>query len=80
MGQHVENFFLKWLAPIGEALGDKDKVPSPPHHLMAKWIRDAWEVISEEDITAATRAAYFPNGLAFAKLLGTKYFGEASFN
>ena len=57
--QHVENFFLEWLAPVVEALGEKEKVPSPPSHLMAMWIRDAWELISEDDIKAATHAAYF---------------------
>ena len=34
------------------ALGEKEKVPSPPRHLMAMWIRDAWELISEDDIKA----------------------------
>ena len=33
---------------------------------------------SEEDIKAATQAACFPGSLAFAKLLDTQYFGEAS--
>ena len=56
----------------------KEKVPSPPRHLMAMWIRDAWELISEDDIKAATQAGYFPAGLAFANLLDTEYFGEAS--
>ena len=41
---------------------------------MATWIRDAWEFISEEDIKAATLAAYFPEGLAFAQLLDTEFF------
>ena len=71
-------FFSEWLAPIVEALGDKDKVPSTPRHLMAKWIKDAREMIFEGDIKAATHAAYFSDALAFAKLLDTEYSGEAS--
>eukprot|EP00670_Eutreptiella_braarudii_P029006 CAMPEP_0174378928 /NCGR_PEP_ID=MMETSP0811_2-20130205/122369_1 /TAXON_ID=73025 ORGANISM="Eutreptiella gymnastica-like, Strain CCMP1594" /NCGR_SAMPLE_ID=MMETSP0811_2 /ASSEMBLY_ACC=CAM_ASM_000667 /LENGTH=152 /DNA_ID=CAMNT_0015531291 /DNA_START=2108 /DNA_END=2564 /DNA_ORIENTATION=- len=63
-----------------EALGEKDKAPSIPHRLMVKWVRDAWELISDEDIKAATqlKAAYFPGSLTCAKLLDTEYFGEAS--
>ena len=30
LGQHFELFFfLEWLAPVVEALGGKDEVPSP---------------------------------------------------
>ena len=71
------SFWSGLLAPVVDALSE-EKVPSPPRHLMAMWIRDAWELISEDDIKAATQAGYFPAGLAFANLLDTEYFGEAS--
>ena len=47
------------------------RVLTPPRTTSAPtmWIRDAWELISEDDSKAATRAAYFPTGLAFSKLL-----------
>ena len=44
------------IAPVLEALGEKEKFPSPPCHLSAEWIRGAWELISEENIKAATEA------------------------
>ena len=69
-GQRVENFFLEWLALVVEALGEKEKVPIPPHHLMAMWIRDAWELISEVDMKAATEVAYFRDGLAICQVVG----------
>ena len=71
------SFWSGLLAPVVDALSE-EKVPSPPRHLMAMWIRDTWELIFEDDIKAATQAGYFPAGLAFANLLDTEYFGEAS--
>ena len=39
------SFWSGLLAPVVDALSE-EKVPSPPRHLMAMWIRDAWELIS----------------------------------
>ena len=59
-----------------EALGEKDKAPSIPHRLMVKWVRDAWELISDEDIKAATQAqgCLFPRQLDMCQVVGHRIF------
>jgi hypothetical protein len=71
----VEHNFAVWLAEESEKLAAKDTIPAPPRWLIGKWVREAYDKITDTDIAQACKQAYFPKGMKLRDLEDVDYFG-----
>ena len=49
-------------------LKDADALPHPSHAQFGKWVSEAWNAISDDELRSAMRKAIFPNGMKLSQL------------
>ena len=72
----LEESYAEWVED--KLMGEKRKrgpVPVPSREETATWVLEAFNAITENDIKAACRAAYFPKGMKLSELEDLTYFG-----
>ena len=65
----LEESYAEWVED--HFMGEKKKrgpVPVPSREETATWVFEAFNAITEDDIMAACRAAYFPKGMKLSEL------------
>ena len=74
----LEENYAEWVED--KLMGKKRKqgpVPVPSREETATWVLEAFDAITEDDIRAACRAAYFPKGMKLSELEDLKYFANS---
>ena len=74
----LEESYAEWVED--KLMGKKRKrgpVPVPSREETATWVLEAFNAITENDIKAACRAAYFPKGMKLSELEDLTYFGNS---
>ena len=73
----MQDFFPAWLCDMLQSLAENGAVPAPSRFLLSTWIRGSWEMITDDAIPGATKAASFPDGVKVSQLVDTEYFQSA---
>ena len=74
----LEESYAEWVED--KLMGKKRKrgpVPVPSREETATWVLEAFNAITENDIKAACRAAYFPKGMKLSELEDLTYCGNS---
>ena len=74
----LEENYAEWVED--KVMGKKRKrgpVPVPSREETTTWVLEAFDAITEDDIRAVCRAAYFPKGMKLSELEDLKYFANS---
>ena len=68
MNFEMEELFAPWVIEKTKKLKNTDAIPHPSRAQFGRWVSEAWNAISDDELRSAMRKAIFPNGMKLSQL------------